>query len=74
MDNSNFLDFLQKKVEPNRIFILDVFGKGEKQFYGNVNNDKFLLRLNGQISSKAPFARAKGRINSTSNRTEIELK
>ena len=73
LDYSKFLEFLQKKVKPNRIFILDVFGNGQKAFYGNVNSKKFLLRINGQISPRAPFAIAKGRITSNSEKTELEV-
>ncbi|WP_179019147.1 hypothetical protein [Winogradskyella forsetii] len=74
MDKSEFIKFLETKVKPNRIFFFDIFDNEQKEFYGNVNNEKFWLRKSDRFFPKSPFASAEGIIKSSSNKTELDIK
>ncbi len=74
MDKSEFIKFLEPKVKPNRLFFFDIFDNEQKEFYGNVNNEKFWLRKSDRFFPKSPFARAEGIIKSSSDKTELEIK
>lgn len=75
MDKSKFIEFLQKKVKPNSLFFFDIFDSESKDFYGYVNNEKFWLRNKSQsLFPESPFASAKGKINNSFTKTELEIK
>ena len=74
MEKSEFIKFLELKVKPNRLFFFDIFDSDQKEFYGNVNNEKFWLRKSDRFFPKSPFASAEGIIKSSSDKTELEIK
>lgn len=75
MEKSKFIEFLQNKIKPNRLFFFDVFDQELKEFYGKLSMDKFWLRRKSpSLFPESPFASAKGKIINSSNKTEIEIK
>ncbi len=75
MEKSKFIEFLQQKVKPNRLFFFDIFDKEQKEFYGEFSAEKFWLRKKSQsLFPESPFASAEGIINDSSTETELEIK
>lgn len=74
-EKSKFIEFLQQKTKPNRLFFFDIFDQEQKEFYGKLNMEKFWLRKKSQsLFTESPFASAEGKIKSSSNKTELEIK
>ena len=74
-EKSKFIEFLQQKTKPNRLFFFDIFDQEQKEFYGKLSMEKFWLRKKSQsLFPESPFASAEGKIKSSSNKTELEIK
>ena len=71
---SEFSEFLEQKVKPNRLFFFDIFDSEQKEFYGNVNQENFWLRIGAKSISGGSFASAQGKIKSYSDKTELDIK
>ena len=74
MEKSKFIEFLQKKIKPNSLFFFDIFDIKQKEFYGNVNEEFFWLRVGAKSIRGGSFANAHGKMKSYSNKTELNIK
>jgi len=75
MEKTEFIKFLEQKVKPNRLFFFDIFDSEQKEFYGKINSEKFWLRKKSQsLFPESPFASAEGKIKSSYDKTELEVK
>ena len=75
MEKAEFIKFLELKVKPNRLFFFDIFDSEQKEFYGKLSLEKFWLRKKSQsLFPESPFASAEGKIKSSSDKSELEVK
>lgn len=75
MEKSEFINFLELKVKPNRLFFFDIFVGEQREFYGKIILEKFWLRKKSQsLFPESPFASAEGKIKSSCDKTMVEVK
>ncbi|WP_405604136.1 hypothetical protein [Polaribacter sp. Asnod1-A03] len=74
IEKSEFIKCLKQKVKPNGLIFLDVLDNDRKEFYGNVNSEKFWLRKSRQLFSESTFASACGVMKDSKNKTSLKIK
>ena len=74
MEKSEFINFLESKVKPNRLFFFDIFDVKQKEYYGTVNKEDFWLRIGTKSITGGSFANADGKMKSHLDKTELNIK
>ena len=74
MEKTEFVNFLESKVKPNKLFFFDIFDGEQKEYYGTVNKDDFWLRIGAKSITEGSFASANGKMKSHLDKTELSIK
>lgn len=73
IEKTEFVEHIGEDIKPNQLFLFDMFDTNQKKYYGNIDQNGFMLRSSRRSSSKSSFSRAFGTINRERDKVNLDV-